>query len=75
MPNYKIVDIEQLEAGLTATADAIRVKTGNTDQINWKANGMADEINKISIGTDVSKDTVLPDKLLEGIIAHDSSGK
>lgn len=75
MADYKVVDIEQLEAGLIATADAIRAKTGNTDQIDWKTNGMADEINKISTGVDVSKDTVLPDKLLEGIIAHNSSGE
>jgi hypothetical protein len=42
MADYKVVDIEKLEAGLTATANAIREKTGDSAKIDWKENGMAD---------------------------------
>ena len=47
MAEYKVVDIEKLEAGLTATADAIRLKTGGTEQIEWKENGMADQMDQV----------------------------
>ena len=48
MADYKVVDIEQLEAGLTATADAIRAKTGSSDEIPWNAEtGMAANIEEV----------------------------
>lgn len=48
MADYKLVDIEQLEAGLTATADAIRAKTGATEEIPWDSEtGMAANIEEV----------------------------
>lgn len=48
MADYKVVDIEQLEAGLTATADAIRAKTGATEKIPWDSEtGMAANIEEV----------------------------
>lgn len=47
MADYKVVDAEKLEAGLIATADAIREKTGNTEKIDWKENGMADQVDEV----------------------------
>lgn len=35
MPEYKIVDVERLEADLTSVADTIRAKGGTTDQMEW----------------------------------------
>ena len=32
---------------LTATANAVREKTGGTEQIEWKENGFADEMEKV----------------------------
>ena len=47
MADYKVVDAKKLEAGLIATADAIREKTGNTEKIDWKENGMADQVDEV----------------------------
>lgn len=48
MADYKVVDIEKLEAGLTATANAIREKTGDSEKILWnKQNGMASAIDRV----------------------------
>ena len=47
MADYKVVDAEKLEAGLIATADAIREKTGNAEKIDWKGNGMADQVDEV----------------------------
>lgn len=47
MADYKVIDAEKLEAGLIATADAIREKTGNTEKIDWKENGMADQVDEV----------------------------
>lgn len=47
----KIVDSAQLDGALTATADAIRDKTGGTEQIAWDAGkGFADAIAAIAAG-------------------------
>lgn len=35
MPNYKAVDIDTLEAGLTAIADLIREKTGISEELDF----------------------------------------
>lgn len=48
MPNYKVVDTEKLDAGLVATADAIRAKTKSEDSISWSSErGFADAIEEI----------------------------
>lgn len=45
MATYKLVDSDKLDAAMTATADAIRAKTGSTDPIPWdKETGMADSV-------------------------------
>lgn len=50
MPNniIKLVDATQLDIALTATADAIRAKTGDSSQISWDTtSGFADAIDDI----------------------------
>lgn len=48
MANYKVVDTEKLDAGLVATADAIRAKTKSEDGISWSSErGFADAIEEI----------------------------
>lgn len=42
MPNYKAVDTEVLESGLTAIADALRDKSGSTELLSFP-DGMAEE--------------------------------
>lgn len=47
----KIVDSIQLDAAITYTADRIRVKTGDTNQIAWdSAKGFGDAVDAISSG-------------------------
>lgn len=60
MADYKLVDIEHLEAGLTATADAIRAKTGATEEIPWDAEtGMAANIEEVfDAGVDAMWDII-----------------
>jgi hypothetical protein len=48
MADYKAVDIEKLEAGLTATANAIREKTGDSEKILWdEQNGMTSAVGEV----------------------------
>lgn len=56
---------------LTLVANAIRSKTGSTAQISFP-DGYVTEISTL---TNTSADTVTADKLLEGVTAHDKSGK
>lgn len=47
--------IDDLKAGMTATADAIRNKTGSDDLIMWSAEaGFANAVDAINTGTNVS---------------------
>lgn len=47
----KLVDSAQLDAGMTATADAIRGKTGGTDPIEWDvATGFKSAVQGIQAG-------------------------
>lgn len=51
----KAVDSAQLEAAITATADAIREKTGNADLVQWLAeSGFAEAIGAIETGGGVT---------------------
>lgn len=48
MATYKLVDEEKLDAAMTATADAIRAKTGSTDSIAWDAEkGMSEAVEPV----------------------------
>lgn len=48
MATYKLVDEEKLDAAMTATADAIRAKTGGTDPIAWDAEkGMSEAVEPV----------------------------
>lgn len=64
MPYDKIVDSAKLDGALTATADAIRAKTGGTSKIIWnETTGFSDAIttqNK-SVTPKASSQTIKPD--------------
>ena len=48
MATYKLVDSDKLDAAMTATADAIREKTGSTDPIAWNAEkGMSEAVEPV----------------------------
>ena len=48
MATYKLVNEEKLDAAMTATADAIRAKTGSTDPIAWDAEkGMSEAVEPV----------------------------
>lgn len=48
MATYKLVDSNKLDAAMTATADAIREKTGSTDPIAWDAEkGMSEAVDPV----------------------------
>lgn len=50
----KVVDSAKLDSAMTATADAIRGKTGSTDSIEWdELTGFASSIDEISGGGNV----------------------
>lgn len=47
----KVIDSGKLNSALTATANAIRSKTGKTAKIAWdESTGFASDVNSISIG-------------------------
>lgn len=49
MATYKLVDSDKLDAAMTATADAIRAKTGGMDPIAWDSEkGMSEAVEGIS---------------------------
>lgn len=67
MAEMVVVNKEQFEAGLTATADAIRGKTGDSALIKWfEDTGFADAVNAIK-NTDISN--------LRGIVFYDCYGE
>ena len=73
MSDYSIVP----NAALTATADAIRTKSGSQVTIEFDHNmGFASAVNDIPSGSgpDLSNDTVTAATLLVGETAHDASG-
>ena len=48
MAEYKVVDTEKLEAGLIATANAVRKKTKSFEKIQWdNQSGMASSIDEV----------------------------
>lgn len=50
MPEYKVVDISQLESNLTSIGDAIREKTGDNDMLTFP-DGMISAIAGITSGS------------------------
>ena len=74
----KVVDSAKLDAGMTATANAIRAKTGGTGAIPWKENtGFADAVGSISQAEDLSAELAAQDALiseLEAAVANKAAG-
>lgn len=56
-------------AGLIATADAIRAKTGSTEKITWQENGFADAVGAIVKVITVASVDELPTDAEDGTIA------
>jgi len=57
----KLVDSSALDYALTATANAIRTKTGDTASLEWDASkGFADAIAEIEAGTEIPDGYILP---------------
>lgn len=57
IPDYKIVDADRLDGALTATANAIREKTGDTSSILWdEYEGFSSEISD-NLGSAVASGT------------------
>lgn len=75
----KVIDSAKLESAITATADAIRAKTGSTEKIPWDAEkGYKDAVESIPEGgggTDVSGVTATEADVLEGAVFVDSNGE
>lgn len=64
----KVVDSAKLDAGMTATANAIRAKTGGTGAIPWKENtGFADAVGDISQAEDLSAELAAQDALISAL--------
>lgn len=74
----KIVDSAKLDSGMTATANAIRAKTGGTSAIPWnETTGFADAVGDISQAEDLSAELAAQDALisqLEEAVAGKASG-
>lgn len=72
----KLVDSTQLDGAMTATANAIRGKTGGSSQIAWDAStGFANEVSGISTGTDVSDTTATAGDVLSGKYFYTAAGQ
>lgn len=60
----KLIDSAQLDSAMSATADAIREKTGDTAKITWDASkGFASAISAISAGSKVATGSFTVDSL------------
>jgi hypothetical protein len=65
-PNYKARYIEFL-----LTADAIRLKSKSTSQMQWKnGTGYQDAVNGIDLGTDTSGGTAMSNEIIQGKVAY-----
>lgn len=58
LPDYKLVDANELDEAISATADAIREKTGDSAKIAWdRSRGFAGTITTIPTGAKVATGT------------------
>jgi hypothetical protein len=56
----KVVDSAQLDAAMTYTANRIRNKTGDTNQIVWdSAKGFGDAVDAITTGSSAPESTTV----------------
>ena len=60
MPNYKIVDADQLDADLKVVADSIRAKGGTSENLSFP-NGMAEAVTNMAGGGGTQKTEFLPE--------------
>lgn len=79
MADYKVVDAQQLDAGMTATANAIREKTGGSAPIAWDAaNGFkaaVEEIDERGVVLPELGDTAAkPTDMVFGKVLYDDEG-
>ncbi len=74
MPDYKVVDADQLNADMTSVADAIRAKGGATEKMAWPA-GFVSAVEGLQAGgADVSGVTATEADVLAGKKFVDSGG-
>lgn len=77
MPNYKVVNADQLDSDITTVADAIRAKAGTSGKMAFP-NGMADAVRNIqSGGTELPElsNPASPEDMVIGKSLYDHTGK
>lgn len=83
MPYDKVIDSALLDAGMTATANAIRKKTGGSSPIAWdSANGFKAAVEVISSGSggggvelpELGDTAAKPTDMLAGKVLYDDEG-
>lgn len=61
VPEYKTVDATMLDTALSATADAIRAKSGKSDDILWgETSGFASAVSAIEGGSKIATGSITP---------------
>ena len=76
MPNYKVVNSDQLDSDITVVADAIREKSGTSGKMAFP-NGMADAVRNISSGVELPElgnTAAQPTDMVAGKALYDSNG-
>lgn len=79
MPYDKVIDSALLDAGMTATANAIRAKTGGSSPIAWdSANGFKAAVEEISEGgvelPELGDTAAQPSDIAYGKVLYDDEG-
>lgn len=70
MPNYQVVDADQLDADITLVADSIRAKGGTSDALSFPV-GLINAVNAIQIGGLLQDKTVTPKETTQTITPDD----
>lgn len=61
IPSHKIVDSTLLDVAITATADAIRAKSGKSDDITWgETSGFASAVSALEGGSKIATGSITP---------------